>query len=375
MAEWFECGFDSAGKSTSRPGEILELSGTPYEQGYQHGEQAREAIIENLSILNAQVEAKARGDEKRLAFFHRVIADNKRYYEKTHPEYIEEFRGIAEGAGVSFDDIFQLNIPPYFLNVREHECTELFVDGTRTRTGGTLLAKTRDSAPPNYRQVVLRRRYDDGVGVVEVTVAGSFTWVGGGISTHGITMAASGVYAKTEVVDWAAAAEKGVAVDTHDLLRHARSLDEVGERIDAQPRMTSCNMVAADADRAVAWEMPATRSVAAPAADGWLVRSNHFTHDELSDFFTTREEYSSTHHRYDVGSTALSGREDWDADALSVLVASHDGYPQDSLCRAVREDGTGGVTVYAQVGGLPEQSFRVILGSPDESALVREGLA
>jgi isopenicillin-N N-acyltransferase-like protein len=74
---------------------LVEVCGDAYEMGYQHGTQAA-ALIDKYLILIEKMAAKKRDllGRKALAF--------QPFIEKLNPLLIEEVRGLAAGAAISF---------------------------------------------------------------------------------------------------------------------------------------------------------------------------------------------------------------------------------------------------------------------------------
>ena len=84
----------------------ITLSGTPYERGFAYGQQCKKEIAVSLDVYQFLFK-KTKGIEWEDA---RKVSDF--YMELTseyNPDYVEEIRGIAEGAGVPFQDIAALN--------------------------------------------------------------------------------------------------------------------------------------------------------------------------------------------------------------------------------------------------------------------------
>src|SRR5258708_619029 len=94
-----------AGMATTQPVRLIEISGPPYEQGRQHGQQAAAEIRKGISHYATQV--------RRLKLSDADLAQIVRRYlptiEAFEPRYVEEMRGIAQGAGVEFDHVVMLN--------------------------------------------------------------------------------------------------------------------------------------------------------------------------------------------------------------------------------------------------------------------------
>ena len=85
---------------------LIEVSGPPLERGRQHGEQAREQIERSIAWYSRQfAETASLGWDE-------VCASAPRWeplVEAYLPEALEEIRGIAEGAGVAYEEILALN--------------------------------------------------------------------------------------------------------------------------------------------------------------------------------------------------------------------------------------------------------------------------
>lgn len=107
----------SSPEAKSRRFIVLDLTGTPYERGVQHGKALREAIHKSVAIWkeNLQITFKIDGDTfitKFLAKTNYLLA-----IKKWTPDLLEEVRGISEGAQIDFNTIlvFQL-MDEYWVN-------------------------------------------------------------------------------------------------------------------------------------------------------------------------------------------------------------------------------------------------------------------
>lgn len=107
--------------------EIFEVSGTPYERGYQHGEHYADKIqsLYTMLLTNAIYPYLNRDhpdvasvmlryqDEERYGdgkFAYQMMLEAGHEFLKYLPqEYIDEMRGIADGSGLAFDEILILN--------------------------------------------------------------------------------------------------------------------------------------------------------------------------------------------------------------------------------------------------------------------------
>ena len=86
---------------TNNPIPIIEARGTHREVGLKIGEQCRSQIQDMLTNLRDSPPAGAAW-EKMLDQSKEYLAHSRAAY----PRYIEELEGLAEGSGVSFDEIF-----------------------------------------------------------------------------------------------------------------------------------------------------------------------------------------------------------------------------------------------------------------------------
>src|SRR5512139_2327415 len=85
---------------------LIEVEGGPRERGQQQGEGARAQV--HLALARYQeIIPKA----IQLSWPDAVREARKflPYGEEVFPQFIEEIRGIAEGAGISFEDVWTLN--------------------------------------------------------------------------------------------------------------------------------------------------------------------------------------------------------------------------------------------------------------------------
>ncbi len=82
---------------------IIDVAGTPSDMGAQHGRQLRERIHATASAMREQV-----GREPYEACWD-DFQETVEYCWATAPELMEEMEGIAEGAKISFRDVFRIN--------------------------------------------------------------------------------------------------------------------------------------------------------------------------------------------------------------------------------------------------------------------------
>jgi isopenicillin-N N-acyltransferase like protein len=163
---------------------ILELHGTPREQGRQHGESARDMIRE--------IDSRWRDDITRDMNMHpeeylsHLVEKSGflRAVQKYTPELLEEVYGIAEGSGLDFISIFARQLCDedwwlrfelkYEIGSSEH-CSSIGI----VTDGMTLIAQNMDT--PSYwdgQQILLHLVNPDGLETFVYTIAGSIALCG-----------------------------------------------------------------------------------------------------------------------------------------------------------------------------------------------------
>lgn len=116
---------------------LIELKGTPYNKGLQHGKTLKNEIAEVFAKWKANIRATIKGDpDSMLTVFSKAM--NFMPITKKHtPGLLEEIKGIAKGSGQSFEDVFAFQLVDEFWvyldkekNIANHHCSGLGVSAT-----------------------------------------------------------------------------------------------------------------------------------------------------------------------------------------------------------------------------------------------------
>lgn len=117
---------------------IVHLNGSYYDMGYQHGFLLRDEIGEALRAQLTYFEKNGYPYKKLIEVWN--VMD-----EYLPHEYKEEMQGMADGAGMSFEDIAALNMMPAVLNLAiGGTCCELSLWGDATADGKLLHVRSFD---------------------------------------------------------------------------------------------------------------------------------------------------------------------------------------------------------------------------------------
>ncbi|EJN10636.1 Acyl-coenzyme A:6-aminopenicillanic acid acyl-transferase [Bradyrhizobium sp. YR681] len=165
------------------PFPLIEISGPPRERGRQYGQKAVGRIKKGTTHYFAQLKELSL-DAKGVA---ELVRDYLPVIEGFEPSYIEEMRGIAEGADVPFEDIVLLNARTEILKLANPKirarlkapdepdgCTGLVALPVATANGRLIHAQNWDwKRECAETAVVLKVRRDDGPDLMTFTEAGA----------------------------------------------------------------------------------------------------------------------------------------------------------------------------------------------------------
>ena len=118
---------------------FVEVSGTAYDMGYQHGKQAADLVHKYLLWIEKLTD-KPRDElcQNARAFYPLI--------EKLSPLLMEEIRGLADGAGISFDEALLCQARGEAASVPPEGCTAFALTGSATADGYPLAGQNQDLA-------------------------------------------------------------------------------------------------------------------------------------------------------------------------------------------------------------------------------------
>lgn len=334
---------------------LVRVAGGPRERGRQYGEQAAARIHRSRDAYERVYRHYARWSwstarERSRAFVAPI--------DEFGPQYLEEMRGIADGAGLDMEDVLAMNLRTEILFAakaanaaaslpRVPECTSLSVLG---RDGSRIVAQNWDWLTfAAETVVVLECESESGpswVTIVEAGLLGKF-----GLNSAGVALATNALVCSLDV--------GSPGVPYHVMLRsllESTSLVDAMDRLQLKRRASSANYMIADGDGLaldaecrpggfadIAWGLP--------ESDGTLIHANHFSVERLSSLGVadvglvsmpdTLLRYQSAQRR--LRSDATGGR-----DGREVL-SDHAGRP-DSIC------------CHPHVGSIPEEAWMTVAG-------------
>ena len=126
---------------------LVTVSGTAFEMGYQHGQQAGDRIQKYLTFIE-KLTGKSRSE----------LCQNARAFQpliqKLSPSLIQEIEGLAKGADISFDEALLCQARGEAAKVPTEGCTAFALTGSATANGITLAGQNQD-LDPDYEDVAM----------------------------------------------------------------------------------------------------------------------------------------------------------------------------------------------------------------------------
>jgi len=236
---------------------LVDVSGTPHARGVQHGRAVPERVAGGVALYRAQLGRRGLDD----ATIRQLAQSMLPVIEAYDASYLEEMRGIAEGAGVSLEDVVMINCRTEMLfgyadmkqaqaatppaeppSSEDGDCTGLVVLPARSATGRLMHAHNWD-----WRQecvdtgIVLRIRSQNGPDMLTFTEAGALARHG--FNTNGVSLTGNSLTCDEDF-------RKGAGVPLVLLRRRvleAANLAQAMKTIWASKRYCANNMILAQA--------------------------------------------------------------------------------------------------------------------------------
>jgi isopenicillin-N N-acyltransferase-like protein len=252
----------------------VRVSGSPFELGRGHGDQAGDLIQRFVDQLVDR--QRARRGVTRQAVLERTLGFLPAY-EQFAPHLVEEIRGVAAGARVTFAEALLCNVRGEVDAGRDEGCTA-FALGRRVTAGGDVLAGQNSDQDPAARDVsiVLSIAPEDGPAITMFTHAGE-------VGYHGFNSAGVAVFANSLP---ATPRQPGMP---HYLMKRVlleQSSVEACLTVLRRARVASPgNYVLADrSGRALDVELTPQRAAVVEPRDDYVVHANHYEHPDLERF-------------------------------------------------------------------------------------------
>jgi isopenicillin-N N-acyltransferase like protein len=269
--------------SMLEPFPFVTVSGSPYDRGHQHGSAVAERVQRSARFYSGQLNALGSSPAARAELideFRRTIAD-------FDEAYLDEMRGIADGAGLPLDAVIMINARTEIVakarllarkpvdEAKEERmadgCTGAILLPERTAKGGIIQGQNWDWNPECvHTAIVLRIRRNDGPDLMTFVEAG-------GLGRHGMNAAGiciTGNYLRSDR-DYS---QEGVPLAL--VRRKAMEQEHLAlamQYVAATPKACSTNMMLSHDDGfGINFECAPDEAFPILPEDGLIVHANHW---------------------------------------------------------------------------------------------------
>ena len=328
----------------------IQCSGTPYDIGLQHGQDAKTEVLGSIDFYRDFFLKKCKLDWPAVQGVAQKFEPNLK---TLCPDLVDEMRGVADGAGVDFESILALN-------VRTEIAYGMMSDGCTAfawKTADiTYLAQNWDWNAAQRENIICTHITQSGKPTIHMMTEGGI------IGKIGLNSAGVGVTLN-------AISAKGVAFDklpVHLALRTAlnsTSRDQAAEALRSAGVASACHIQVADKEAgAIGFECSSTDIKELEMNDrGITTHSNHFVENHGVDEPSMWQDSPPRLAR--IGEL-LKGVRKTSMQSLAELLKDEQGFPA-SICRAEKGSSTS-ETLFSIVMNLTEGFANVKMGRPTE---------
>lgn len=350
---------------------FVEIEGTPYEIGYQHGSIFKEKVAGTIACYQEMFRDYSNLEWERAKELSLKFRDIIMEY---NPDYMEEIKGVADGSGFSFEDILALNCRSELVFVgnemdkADGGCTSIGISSDAGAGGQAFLAHNWDwKTSQRNSMIMMKIRQKNGKpDIFMVTEAGI-------IGKTGVNSAGICLYLNALSTDQA---PKGLPL--HLAMRGILDCRTLAEAISAAVRLPlgCCAnfMIGHKNGECVDIEIENEDFDVLYPKDGILVHTNHFVSPRLP--ILPRKD--TCKYKFTDSFTSLGradkllrkkGKEISETDIMEVL-RDHVEYPS-SICRhddMEQPKGKRMGTVFSMVVNLTEGKIYFCKGNPCEKS-------
>ncbi len=312
--------------SISRKLPIISVSGSHLDIGQQIGEAFRKNIQHGIENAHRLIDDTF--GELHLNWEGAQIQSQKYlpYAEERYPQYVEEMRGIAQGANVEFLDILVINALEGVTSDALHltKCTSLAVNQERTSNRHVLAAHNEDWLPDDEEDVFLvHARPEHEPAFLAMTYGGLLPNIG--FNEFGIAQACDTVYPRDCRI--------GIPRIVVSRAVLAARLPSEAIRATVVPhRAAGYNHVLVhESGEIYSVEVSARQMAVLYAEDGYMVHTNHYLDPVMRSVEDGSDELISTRVRYFRALRLIKQNNRHTISSLQNILRDHINHP-DSIC-------------------------------------------
>ncbi|MFN8385317.1 MAG: C45 family peptidase [Anaerolineales bacterium] len=347
------------------PPPLIEVAGTHREMGRQIGEARREQVQHSVENARALIEQSYSTLE--LTWEGAQIQSKKYlpFAEERYPQYVDEMRGIGEGANVAFDDIVALNAMEAVTMDALHltRCTSFAVNEQRTADGHVLAAHNEDWVPEDENDVyVISAKPKEEPPFLAMTYGGLLPNVG--FNAFGIAQLIDSVYPNDS--------RTGIPrlVLARAVLSSRRISGAIGRMLLPRRAAGYNHLLVHESGEMYSVEVSSKRFDILHGTDGYMVHTNHYLSQMMKEIEKDPEELISSRVRYFRANRLLRENSTHTIKSLQAIQKDHVNLPN-SICNhnivgidpMDRES-----TITALVIDLTAREMHIAWGNPCQNA-------
>lgn len=343
------------------PPPLVKISGSHREVGQQIGEACRKQV--RHSIEGAQWIIEKTSEKLKLKWDDAVNQVHKYmpYAQERYPQYIDEIKGISEGANVNFDDVCVVNAMEEITTDALHleKCTSFAVNESLTEDGHVLAAHNEDWLPGDEEDVfVLHVSLDDEPPFLALTYGALLPNIG--LNACGISQSCNSVYPND--------ARIGIprVVVSRAVLACKSPADAI-RCVTAPRRAAGYNhLLAHESGELYNIEVSAKQFAILYGKDGYVVHTNNFLDDTMKKIEAEPEELVGSQTRYFRALRLLTQTPKHTVSSLQSIQRDHVNSPG-SICSHAIDDHNpldSSKTISSLVMDLSDRVMYLAWGSP-----------
>lgn len=341
---------------------VIEATGSAYEIGLAHGREGREQVIRSIETYRNMfmTYANLSWEEAKLRSIYYVEP-----IKAFDSDLMEELQGVADGAGVSLEDILALNARSEVIMmsgsvVMSDGCTSLAVLPEASADGRTWLAQNWDWKGTQLEAVlVLKIKQVNKPEVTMVTEGGIIGKIGFNSAGIGVCLNALGTIGNPQ------------GLPLHIILRgilNSSKLSDALQRINCMQNACAANyLIASACGEAMDVEKAPTDFDVLYPQDGIIVHTNHFVSAKIKVEDLSRLLVPDTFLRYGRADKLIRCKHgSITPDYIKEIFSDHADYP-DSICR--HKDPLDPInmqmcTVFSVIMNLTDRKMQLVIGNP-----------
>lgn len=342
---------------------MIQVQGSHSEIGRQIGESMRPQI--QHGIENAKVMIQKAYDQLQLTWDGAIIQARKYipFAEERYPQYVDEMKGIAEGANVPYEEIRVVNAMEAVTSDALHltKCTSFSVNQNMTANGDVLIAHNEDWTPDEEPDVFLiHAKPVDEPPFLAMTYGGLLPNIG--FNANGISQCCDSVYPNDS--------RMGIprVIYSRAVLAASSPADAIKRILVSQRAAGYNHLIVHESGEMYNIEVSARQFGMIYGEDGYLVHTNFYLDPLMRALEDEPDELISARVRYYRALRLLKQTDKHTVRTLQAIQKDHINYP-DSICNHGIDKNilNSEKTIMSMVIDLTNRQMHAAWGSPCKS--------